>query len=128
VCVVVNRCSVLGHRAFYRANMFDIKSLSNKTTYSPAHIHYCKRQLDTQVLSHKTVNVRITLTLWRARLTTVVVGAQECLPFLLLSFIWRCRQCNKYWELCYGNTAMRSLYCCSMYVAVRNTKHRQVLT
>jgi len=53
----------LGPGAFYRANTFDIKSLSNKTTYSPAHIHYCKTQLNTQdnkVLSHETGNVRIT--------------------------------------------------------------------
>ena len=65
MCAAVNRCNVfLGPGGFYRTDTFDIKSLSSKTTYSPAHIHYFKRQLNTQdnkVLSNKTGNVRITL-------------------------------------------------------------------
>jgi hypothetical protein len=57
----------------------------------------------------KTGNVHVTL--WRVRVKPFAMEAEKCLPFVLLRYIFRCQQCNKYGKLCHGSTARGCLYC-----------------
>lgn len=53
-------------------------------------------------------NVRWHVIVWRFHVTIVVMRRQQCIIFVMLTYICRCQQCNK----C-GSTALRSLYCCA---------------
>ena len=79
---------------------------------------------------NKAGNVRthITLTLRRALVTSVAMETQKCVPFVSLTYIWHCQQCNKYRKRCHGSTVTRPLYCYSTYFTANNMKHNQVGT
>jgi len=48
---------------------------------------------------------------WRVRVTTDVMETQQCVPFVLLTYICCCQQCSKYWQYCHGSRAMLPYKC-----------------
>jgi len=52
--------------------------------------------------------------LWHVHTTIAAMETQQCIPFLLLIYICHNQKWNKYWKHCHGNTAMHSLYCCTI--------------